>query len=371
MEQIIFRPKLYKFDTLKAFTDEFKVGGSDLILTNKYIYDPYSDNNKCGAQVIYQEEFGGGEPTDTMVDAIIAEASKKHFERVIAIGGGTVIDIAKVLSVSDGGSVDSLYDHKDSITKRHKLIIIPTTCGTGSEVTNISILALLSRRTKKGLANDAMYADQAVLIPELLGGLPFRFFATSSIDALVHAVESSLSPKGNEMTRMFGYKAIDMILHGYKKIAADGPEARMPLLEDFLMASLYAGIAFGNAGCAAVHAMSYPLGATFHVAHGESNYAMFTGVMKNYMEIRQDGEIERLNQFIADILGCKVEDVYEELEKLLNNLIQKKTLHEYGMSREQIEEFADSVIANQGRLMANNFVELDRDRLIKIYTELY
>ena len=107
MEQIIFRPKLYKFDTLKAFTDEFKVGGSDLILTNKYIYDPYSDNNKCGAQVIYQEEFGGGEPTDTMVDAIIAEASKKHFERVIAIGGGTVIDIAKVLSVSDGGSVDS------------------------------------------------------------------------------------------------------------------------------------------------------------------------------------------------------------------------------------------------------------------------
>lgn len=173
------------------------------------------------------------------------------------------------------------------------------------------------------------------------------------------------------MTRMFGYKAIDMILHGYKKIAANGPEARMPLLEDFLMASLYAGIAFGNAGCAAVHAMSYPLGATFHVAHGESNYAMFTGVMKNYMEIRQDGEIEKLNQFIADILGCKVEDVYEELEKLLNNLIQKKALHEYGMSREQIEEFADSVIANQGRLMANNFVELDRDRLIKIYTELY
>ena len=90
MEQIIFRPKLYKFDTLKAFTDEFKVGGSDLILTNKYIYDPYSDNNKCGAQVIYQEEFGGGEPTDTMVDAIIAEASKKHFERVIAIGGSTL-----------------------------------------------------------------------------------------------------------------------------------------------------------------------------------------------------------------------------------------------------------------------------------------
>ena len=200
MEQIIFRPKLYKFDTLKAFTDEFKVGGSDLILTNKYIYDPYSDNNKCGAQVIYQEEFGGGEPTDTMVDAIIAEASKKHFERVIAIGGGTVIDIAKVLSVSDGGSVDSLYDHKDSITKLHQLIIIPTTCGTGSEVTNISIINRTRLGVKMGLTSENMFADYAVLVPELLAKLPLKVFGASSIDALVHAVESSLSPKATVLS---------------------------------------------------------------------------------------------------------------------------------------------------------------------------
>ena len=302
-----------------------------------------------------------------MYDAIPYDS----YDRVIAVGGGAIMDLCKLLGCKRPDTVHNLYFKRFPVVHEKDVIAIPTTCGTGSEVTNIAILALNSRGTKKGLAVDEMYADSAVLVPELLNGLPFRFFATSSIDALIHAVESSLSPKGNEMTRMFGYKAIDMILHGYKKIAADGPEARMPLLEDFLMASLYAGIAFGNAGCAAVHAMSYPLGATFHVAHGESNYAMFTGVMKNYMEIRQDGEIERLNQFIADILGCKVEDVYEELEKLLNNLIQKKALHEYGMSREQIEEFADSVIANQGRLMANNFVELDRDRLIKIYTELY
>ena len=77
---------------------------------------------------------------------------------------------------------------------------------------------------------------------------------------------------------MFGYRAIEMILTGYMKIAKEGKEARIPLLNDFLMASNYAGIAFGNAGCAAVHALSYPLGATFHVPHGEANYAMFTGV---------------------------------------------------------------------------------------------
>ena len=240
-----------------------------------------------------------------------------------------------------------------------------------SEVTNISILALNSRGTKKGLAVDQMYADTAVLIPELLEGLPFGVFATSSIDALIHAIESSLSPKGNETTRLLGYQAISMILNGYKEIAEKGKEARIPLLSQFLMASNYAGIAFANAGCAAVHAMSYPLGATYHVAHGESNYAMFTGVMKNYMELKTDGEIAVLNKFIAHILGCDAKDVYEELEKLLNVIIQKKPLHEYGMKESEIEEFADSVLENQQRLLANNFVPLDRDRLIKIYRELY
>ena len=193
--------------------------------------------------------------------------------------------------------------------KNKELVLVPTTCGTGSEVTNIAILALNSRGTKKGLAVDDMYADEAVLIPELLKGLPFGVFATSSIDALIHAIESSLSPKGNETTRMFGYRAIEMILTGYMKIAKEGKEARIPLLNDFLMASNYAGIAFGNAGCAAVHALSYPLGATFHVPHGEANYAMFTGVMNNYMEIKTDGEIEKLNNYIAGILGCDAANV--------------------------------------------------------------
>ena len=98
---------------------------------------------------------------------------------------------------------------------------------------------------------------------------------------------------------------------------------------------------------------------------------MFTGVMKNYMEIRQDGEIAKLNAFIADILGCDVENVYESLEDLLNILIPKKALHEYGVTEQDLVVFTDSVMTNQGRLMANNFVELDRDRVYKIYKELF
>ena len=184
-------------------------------------------------------------------------------------------------------------------------------------------------------------------------------------------MESSLSPKGNETTRLFGYKAIEMILKGYMEIRDHGQEARVSLLKDFLMAANYAGIAFGNAGCAAVHALSYPLGAKYHVAHGESNYAMFTGVLKNYMEIKCDGEIARLNAFMAGILGCAVDVVYEELERLLNVMIPKKALHEYGVSEEELDEFTDSVMENQGRLMANNFVELDRERVYKVYRECF
>lgn len=364
------KPDIYKYDTAKEFAEEFQIGAGDLVLTNEYIYEPYFGGLNLDCDVIFQEKYGAGEPSDDMVEAIYADIHGEH-KRIIAIGGGTVLDISKLFALKTVSPVLDLYDGKIPPIKDKKLVLVPTTCGTGSEVTNIAILALNSRGTKKGLAVDEMYGDSAVLVPELLKGLPFGVFATSSIDALIHAIESSLSPSGNDTTKMFGYKAIEMILSGYMEIAKNGKEARIPLLKQFLMASNYAGIAFGNAGCAAVHAMSYPLGATYHVAHGEANYAMFTGVMKNYMELKTDGEIEVLNKFIADILGCDPVDVYEELEKLLNYMIQKKPLHVYGMKEEEIGKFADSVLENQQRLLKNNFVEFDRDRMIKIYSELY
>jgi len=238
-------------------------------------------------------------------------------------------------------------------------------------VTNISILAFNGRHSKLGLAVDELYATDAVLIPELLRGLPFRFFATSSIDALVHSVESSLSPKATPYTKLFGYKAMEMILKGYQKIARDGEEARFPLLGDFIVASNFAGLAFGTAGCAAVHAMSYPLSGTFHVAHGEANYALFTGVLKNYMEIDPNGKISELNRFLAGLLGCGTERVYDELEKLLGRIIKKRALHEYGATQEMLEEWTGSVLRTQGRLMQNNYVPLDAERVLKIYRELF
>lgn len=371
MKEIILKSQISYYDTCAEFASEFNLGSDDLILTNEYIYTPYFGNLGLNVHTIFQEAYGAGEPTDIMVDAILDEAAKTDCKRIIAIGGGTVIDIAKVLAVSAGDPLDSLYAAPDKIEKKRELIILPTTCGTGSEVTNISIINRTRLGTKVGLVSPHMYADEAVLVPELLNTLPFAVFATSSIDALVHAVESSLSPKATPYTKLFGYKAIEMIIKGYQKIAAEGKDARLPLMKDFLIASNYAGIAFGTAGCAAVHATSYPLGGTYHVAHGESNYAMFTGVLKNYMEIRQDGEIAVMNQFLSQLLVCSEDLVYEKLDELLGTILPKKALHEYGVKQEELAVFTKSVMEQQGRLMANNFVPLDADRVLKIYQELY
>ena len=371
MEQIIFRPKLFKFGTCREFAESFQLGSRDLVLSNRYIFEPYFDKETCPVQTIFQEEFGSGEPTDIMVDAIIKKASENEFDRIIAIGGGTVIDIAKVLAVTAGENVDALYDRKDSLEKKHHLVVIPTTCGTGSEMTNIAIINRTRMGVKMGLTSESMFADEAVLIPELLSKLPFPVFATSSIDALVHAVESSLSPKATSYTKLFGYKAIELIIRSYQKLVKEGRDVINQIIDDVLTASNYAGIAFGTAGCAAVHALSYPLGGTYHVPHGESNYAMFTGVLKNYMEIKSDGEIAVLNDYISGLLGCSPENVYDELEKLLNNVLPKKALHEYGVTKEDLDTFTDSVMTTQGRLMAKNFVQLDRARVYKIYSELY
>lgn len=370
MQELMLRPVIHSFLNCREFAEQFKIGPGDLILTNEFIYQPYFECLNLGCDVLFQEKYGSTEPTDVMLEAIASDFNPAC-RRIIGIGGGTVIDIAKILALDTILPVEDLYDGKVPVSRSRKLVLVPTTCGTGSEVTNISILALTRRQTKKGLAHDSLYADAAALIPELLKGLPFRFFAASSIDALVHAMESSLSPKSNETIRIFSYKAISMILNGYQKIAADGPEARQALLADFLSAATYAGIAFGNAGCAAVHALSYPLGAVYHVPHGESNYAMLTGVMKKYMEIKSDGELARLNHHIATLLGCSDDAVYQELETLLNTLLPKKALREYGVTMADLDKFTDSVIAEQERLLKNNFVPLSQKQISEIYKELY
>lgn len=370
MIELQLKPTIYSYDTCREFVEDLQVGADDLIVTNQYIFDPNFKDLGLTCHVLFQEKYGMGEPSDEMAEAIYKDMPK-DVKRIIGIGGGTVMDLCKLFILKQVSPVLDLFDGKIPVEKEKELILIPTTCGTGSEVTNVSVMALVSRNTKKGIADNALYADKAVLISQLLKTLPFKVFATSSIDALVHAVESALSPDSSASFRVFSYNAIELILKGYLQIRDHGPEARIPLMKAFLLASNWAGIAFSVPGCAAVHAMSYPLGAKYHVPHGESNYTMFTGVMNCYMSIKSDGEIAKLNGFIADILGCEPEHVYEELEKLLNVILPKKALHEYGVKEEELPEFAESVIENQQRLMKHSFVPLDYDKVYGIYKKLY
>jgi len=365
LKEFIVVPKIVELDTIKEF--EFKE--TDLILTNEFLYKAYF--NDCKGKAIFYEKYGAGEPTDLLVEAIYADIKDFKYERMIGIGGGAILDVAKIFALNTVSPVVDLFEKRIEAIKSHELILIPTTCGTGSEVTCISILALTTRYTKFGLADKALYADKAILIPELLENLPYKVFATSSIDALIHSIESFTSPKANEFTRMYSERAMKMILEVYKSIAKNGKDTVKKHYRNLLIASCYAGIAFSNAGCAAVHAMSYPLGAKYHVPHGESNYVLFTAVYRKYMELDPNGSIGLLNYILSSVLSTPIETVYESLDKLLEIILPHKNMSEYGVKKEEINEFTVSVMERQGRLMANNYCKLD-ERLVKeIYESVF
>lgn len=367
-------PEVLYFDTFKDFTEEFSLGKGDVLVTNEWIYNPYLKPLGMNIPVIFQEKYGKGEPSDEMIDAIAKDLAQYSFDRIIALGGGSILDICKVLALELPSESVKVFTKEVPAKKTKELIAIPTTCGTGSEVTNVAVAELKSLHVKMGLAVDETYADKAVLIPEFLQGLPDYVFSTSSIDALIHATESYLSPFATPYTETFSLKAIEMILNGYMQILKNGgntAENRKPLLKDFCLAANYAGIAFSIAGCGAVHALSYSIGGAFHVPHGEANYQFFTEVFKTYMKKAPNGKIQLLNDAYSEILGCAKENVYEYLDSVLNQIIVKKPLREYGMVKEQIDAFTKSTVDNQQRLLGKSYVPLSTQELRQIFANLF
>ena len=365
------KSKIQKFEYVQDFVAEYNICESDFILASKSIYDMYFAPLNLKAHVAFKSSYGSGEPTDIMMDELLNDFRKTDCTRIIAIGGGAVIDMAKILVLDGNYMTEEIFKRQVPLKKVRTLIAVPTTCGAGSEVSNVSITQLTAIQSKLGLAVDEIYADDAVLIPELLSQLPYSFFATSAIDALIHAIESYVSPKANLYTEMFSMKAMEMIVKGFKEIVEYGAEHRMALLDEFLTASNLAGVAFGNAGTGIVHAMSYPLSGVYHVTHGEANYQFLTAGFAFYQEQDPDGKIKGLNQFLAGILECEADDVYSELEKLLGKIIERKPLHKYGMKEEEIEAFAKSVEASQQRLLNQSYVKPTWQQMAEIYRKLY
>ena len=222
MKEIVLKTELHRFESCREFAEEFSLGRGDFILTIRPIYEKYFAPLGLPLKSLFVEDFGGGEPTDVMTDKIIEAVMALGFERLIAVGGGTIVDIAKIVAASGGKTTDELYAAPSDIRREAGFIIVPTTCGTGSEVTNLVVVDQTRRGTKAGFGTADMYADDAVLIPELLKTLPRDRGTTSSIDAFIHGIESYLSPKATRDSQMFSREAMRLILNGYLRIEKEG-----------------------------------------------------------------------------------------------------------------------------------------------------
>ncbi|MCB9495379.1 MAG: 4-hydroxybutyrate dehydrogenase [Fibrobacteria bacterium] len=373
MKQFALKPTVQLFDTFAKFIEAVQPGPKDCIFTVKFLADTRFRPLNLESAILQFEDYGAGEPTDEMVDAILADFRKLDCERVIAVGGGSVIDIGKLLTLKATGKTLDFFQKTVEIAKDKELLLVPTTCGTGSEVTNIAIAGIPSKGTKMGLAVDALYADKAILVPELIHGLPEYVFVTSSLDALIHALESFVAPRSNLYAELFSMGAIRTILDGYKVFLREGRKATIPrLARSMMIASNYAGVAFGNTGVGAVHALSYPLGGVHHVPHGEANARLLSAVFGAYLAKDPTGRIRELSALISTTLEVPPwQDPWQALGQVIDLLLPAKPLREYGMLESEIESFADGVIENQQRLLVNNYVTLSRDEIRDIYRNLW
>ena len=374
--EIIIKPTIYKFANFGEFAQEFALGERDVVLTNEFIYKPFMEQYNLACTYVFQEKFGVGEPSEAMIETMYEAIPYESYDRVIAIGGGAILDLCKLLGCKRPSSVHELYYKREPVVHEKEVIAIPTTCGTGSEVTNISVAIVKDEKTggetKLGLVSDDIIPDKVCLIPDLLKTLPYKPFAASAIDALIHATESYLSPMRKTMTsEMYSIKAMEMILKGFVQIGEQGPDARLTYLDEYVTASLYAGLAFLKAGCATVHAMSFPLGGTYHVPHGESNYALFGKILEIYDEIKPDGELANFKALVGRILGCDAKDAIPALNALLEKVLALKPLKEYGFKESDIKDFPISVMENQQRLITNSYVPMTIELMERIYGECY
>ena len=374
MREILIKPGIFKFGTFEEFAKDFQTGEKDLILTTAYLKERYIDPVLPDVRCIVQEDYGVGEPSEEMIVGMFAAADYDAYDRVIAIGGGSIMDIAKLFVIRRPKSVNDLFFHREEIVREKQLVCIPTTCGTGAEVTMTSVANVHTAdggTTKMGLLDEKLIADTAVLIPEFLEDIPLRPMAESLLDALIHATESFLSPSRATMTSdLFAKGAIEIILRALK-MYGEGASLQKEYAEEMLTAAMYAGIAFLTAGCGIVHGVSYPLSGKYHVTHGAANYAFFDAALRMYDEHDPDGRMKELRQMIADVLGGDEKDAVRTLAEAEEYLLPVKTLKEYGATESDLDEFTESVFENQMRLVNNAYYPMGKEDVRELYQRVY
>ena len=287
------------------------------------------------------------------------EVENTSGDLIIAIGGGSVMDAAKLCCVLK----DADYTIKDLLNdpmlakKQIKTVMIPTTCGTGSEATCNAIVAVPEEQSKKGIVNDSMIPDYVVLDSNMIRKLPKSIVAATGVDALAHVVECFTSKKATPFSDTYAAAGAKLIFHNIRE-AYNNPD-NMEAKSNMMTGAFYGGVAITGSGTTAVHALSYPLGGKYHIAHGVSNAILFCTCLWNFNKDACSKETCNTFAMLFTLsLQGKSED--EKAQYMIDQIadIVKVTniptdLKEFGVKPEDLDFLVDAG-SKQQRLLVNN-----------------
>ncbi len=314
------------------------------------------------------------EPPLELADEGAKLALKKKCDGVVGIGGGSSMDLAKaiaVLAVHKGRAEDYLGLNKVPGPGLPK-IMIPTTAGTGSEVTFTAVFIRKKLKKKEGMNSPYLYPELALLDPELTLSLPPQPTAATGIDALCHAIESYTSINASPMSELMSLEAIRLISDHLRTAVHDG--SNLEAREAMLLGSLYAGLGLANAGVTAVHSLSYPLGGRYGVSHGLANTIMLPPVMN----FNLPGNLEKFAD-IAEVMGEIVDGLplreaaylaVEAVKSLIEDCGITTTLEELEIPEADFPELA-KVAITVARPLANNPCRMTIEEMVDLYQEAY
>lgn len=313
------------------------------------------------------------EPAVSDVERVLGEVGEAQVDLIIGVGGGSVMDAAKLASIIIGADYtlrDLLKD--SSIAKKYiKTVMIPTTCGTGSEATCNAIVAIPEQESKQGIVNNCMISDYVILDAEMIAKLPPKIIAATGVDALAHVVECFTSKKATMLSDTYAKEGAYKIFHNIRKAYNNAED--MQAKSEMMLGAFYGGVAITGSGTTAVHALSYPLGGKYHIAHGVSNAILFAHVM----EFNKDACQERLAllcdavypELAVKSTAEKADYIIEQIAGIVKDTNIPTSLNEFGVKPEDID-FLVEAGSQQTRLLVNNCKELSLDDIRYIYKKV-
>ena len=353
---------------LDMFVDELSLNKRIAIVTDKGVrglglMDSGIDALKSAGFDVKVFDQVVADPPDTIVLKIAEGIRAFSAGLVIGFGGGSPMDTAKVAAHLAGCDqpLETMYGVGNAKGPKLPLLLIPTTSGTGSEVTNVAILTT-GATSKMGIVADSLYADRVLLDAELTLGLPASITASTGIDAMVHAIEAYTSIRlKNPISDALALTALRKLRNNI--VEAVNEPANVDARNEMLMGAMLAGQAFSNAPCAAVHALAYPLGGFFHVPHGLSNALVLTEVMK-YNQLKAD---DWYAEIAADMgVGQTGSSLVDEMLRIKNDTRVPQTLTDVNIPGDAIKMMADDAMTKD-RLLMNNPREMTHGAVMKIY----